>query len=77
MNIADWEIRKLLKAVAAVQVAILGLVALRAMALDIPGLRYVVGFIYLTFIPGVLVLRSLRWHGLSLSETLLYCVWNA
>ncbi len=74
MNIADWEIRKLLKAVAAVQVAILGLVALRAMALDIPGLRYVVGFIYLTFIPGVLVLRILRWHGLSLSETLLYCV---
>jgi uncharacterized membrane protein len=70
----DWNIRKFLYVVIAVQAAMLGLATLWAVGVDIPFLRYVVGFIYLTFIPGIIILRTLRQHDLDMVRTLLYTV---
>jgi len=52
----------------------LGLVGLSALGFNIPVLRQVIGFIYLTFIPGLLILRIFRLNKLSIIETLLYSV---
>jgi len=68
----NWEIKKFLYLVLAIQLAVLGLVGLVALGFDIPVLRQLVGFIYLTFIPGLLILRMLRIHNLGTAETLLY-----
>ncbi|MDD4247588.1 MAG: DUF2206 domain-containing protein [Methanosarcina sp.] len=42
--------------------------------LEFPILRQLIGFIYLTLVPGVLILRILKLHKLSNIETLLYSV---
>ena len=70
----DWEIKNFLKVILAVQLALWGVIALDALGLQIPILRQVIGFIYLTFIPGILILRILKLHKLGNIETLLYTV---
>jgi len=70
----DWEIKKFLKVVLAIQFAMWGVIGLDAMGLGIPILREFVGFIYLTLIPGIVILRILKLHKLSMIETLLYSV---
>ena len=35
----------------------LGLIGLAALGFDIPVLRQIVGFIFLTFVPGILILK--------------------
>jgi len=52
----------------------LGLVGLAALGFEIPVVRQIVGFIFLTFVPGLLILRILRLHRLGAIETLLYSV---
>jgi uncharacterized membrane protein len=42
--------------------------------LDIPGLRQLAGFLFLTFVPGILILRILKIHNIGLIESLLYSV---
>jgi uncharacterized membrane protein len=70
----DWEIEKFLKAILAFQLAIWGVIALDTIKFEIPILRQVIGFIYLTFIPGIIILRILKLHKLGNVETLLYTV---
>lgn len=70
----DLEIRKFLGLILAVQLIMFGTIGLDCIGLKIPILRQLVGFIYLTFIPGTLLLRILRLHKLSMIETLLYSV---
>ncbi len=70
----DWEIKKCLSIVIAILLASLGLIGLAALGYDIPGLRQIVGFIYLTFVPGLLILRILRIHEIGAVKTLLYSV---
>ncbi len=70
----NLEIKKFLWVILTIQLAILGLVGLAALGLDIPFLRQIVGFIYLAFIPGLLILRILKLRGLGIVETLLYSV---
>ncbi len=65
---------RILYIILAIQIAILGLVGLAALGFDIPVLRQIVGFIYLTFVPGFLLLKLLRLNRLSSIETLLYSV---
>ena len=74
LQMNDWEIRKFLKVVFAIQLAMWGLIGLDAVGLQIPILRQLVGFIYLAFIPGILILRILKLHKLGNIETLLYTV---
>jgi len=56
------------------QFAMLGTIGLDATGLQIPILRQLIGFIYLTFVPGVIILRILKLHKLGNIETLLYTV---
>ena len=70
----DWEINKFLKVVLAVQFAMWGVIGLDILGMQIPILRPFIGFIYLLFIPGILILRVLKLHKLGNIETLLYTV---
>jgi len=73
-QINDWEIKKFLRVVLTVQLAMLGLIGLAVFGFDIPILRQIVGFIYLTFTPGIIILRILKLHKLGTVKTLLYSV---
>lgn len=72
--INDLEIKKCLYLVLAILLAMAGLVGLAALGLDIPVLRQIVGFVFLTFVPGVLILRILKIHNISVVESLVYSV---
>ena len=74
IKINDWEIKRFLRLVLGIQLAVLGLVALNAVGYGIPVLTQGVGFIYLSFIPGVIILRILKLHKLSAVKVLLYSV---
>lgn len=52
----------------------LGLAGLATLGFDITMLRQIVGFIYLTFIPGFLILRVLKLNRLGIIDTLLHSV---
>ena len=70
--INDWPVQRLLS-LSAILLAIMAvLIGLASAGFDIPVLRQVTGFIFLTFIPGVLILRILRVHGISATESLVY-----
>ncbi len=71
-QINDWKIQNFLVFIITVQLVMLGLLGLSALGIDIPVFRQIVGFIYLTFIPGLIILRILKLHNLGNVETLLY-----
>jgi len=71
---SDWEVKKCLRLSLTVLLAILGLVGLAALGFDIFILRQIVGFIFLSFIPGILILRILKVHNTGIIESLLYSV---
>lgn len=65
-----WQINKFLTVVLSVQLTMLGLVGLGDLGLgdlglDIPVLRQIVGFIYLAFLSGVVILCILKLHRLG------------
>ena len=66
--------RKLLVVVISLQLSFLGLIALNSLGLGIPILRQVIGFLYLTFVPGILLLGALRINNFNLTEVILYSV---
>ena len=74
LQINDWEIEKFLKVVVAIQLTLWGVIGLDAIGLKIPILREFIGFFYLTFVPGIIILRILKLHKLGNIETLLYTV---
>jgi uncharacterized membrane protein len=68
----DWEFKRLLVAVLGIQFSLYVLIGLGSLGLDVPFLRPLIGLIYLMFIPGVLLLRVFKIHGLSNVETIIY-----
>ena len=74
LRMNDWEIKKFLKAVLAIQLAVWGVIALDIVGLPIPFLRQLICFFYLGYIPGIIILRILKVHKLGTVETLLYSV---
>jgi uncharacterized membrane protein len=74
LQMNDWEIKKFLILVLAFQLAMLILLGAERVGIQVPILRQVLGFIYLTFIPGMLILRILKLHGLNVIETQLYAI---
>ncbi len=70
----DWNIQKCLYICLAVLLAMLGLTGLEGLGFNIPGLRQIVGFIFVTFIPGILILRILRIHNVGIIGSLVYSV---
>lgn len=70
----NWKIRKLFIFIVVVQLILVGSIVLESMNLKIPIVREVSSFVYLLFIPGILILRIFRLHDLGNIETLLYSV---
>lgn len=68
----DWDIKEILILVISIQFGLLGSIGLDLIGFNIPILRQLIGFIYLTFIPGMLILRILKIHNLGDIDTLLY-----
>jgi len=66
--------RKILLIILSLQLAFLGLVSIDNIGFEIPILRQAVGFIYLTFIPGFIIIRILKVSSRSAVETLLYSI---
>ncbi|AKB61546.1 DUF2206 domain-containing protein [Methanosarcina mazei] len=70
----DWNIKKFLVVVLYTQFLVWILIAVDTLGMKIPVLRQLVCTIYLAFIPGLLILRTLRLHKLSNIESILYSV---
>ena len=68
----DWEISKTLQAVILVQAAMLAVSCCGYLGIYVPLIQVPISFVYLTFIPGILILRILRLHKLGNVQTLLY-----
>ncbi len=68
----DWSNREFFRIFQAFQLAFIGVVCLDLAGYYIPIAREVLALIYLTFLPGVLVLKALRLHDLNTIETVLY-----
>ena len=74
LQMNDWKIKNFLKVVLTIQLAMWSAIGLDVMGLQIPIVRQSIGFIYLTFLPGILIIRILKLHKLGDIETLLYTV---
>lgn len=72
LQINDLDIKSFLKIILAVQLAVWGTIGLDAMGLQIPIMRQLIGFIYLTFIPGILIIRILKIHNIGTTKFILY-----
>ena len=72
LRINDLDIKSFLKIILGIQLAMLGVVGIDAMGLEIPILRQVIGFIYLTFVPGIILLRILKIHNIDNTKFVLY-----
>ncbi len=70
----DWKFRDFLVIVLAMQLSLLSAIVLAHLGLDLTIFRQIVGFFYLAFVPGIILLRIFRVHGLSRISTLLYSV---
>jgi uncharacterized membrane protein len=70
----DWDIKEFLKAILIIQIAIYGVIVLDSFGLHAPLLRPLIAFVYLTFVPGMVLLRALKLHKLGCAQTVLYAV---
>ena len=70
----NWENKKFLKVVLATQFALWGVICFDLMGLEIPVIRQIFTFIYLTFFPGYIILKILKLHDLCSIESLLYAI---
>jgi uncharacterized membrane protein len=70
----DWPKKKFITLLFSLQISVLGLILLDMVGLEFPILRYLVCFFYLTFLPGILILRIFNFHELGDIETTLYSV---
>lgn len=71
----NWPLKRFLTVIIALQLALLVLVVSSVTSgFDVPVLRQAIGFICLTFLPGLVILRLLKFKTLTTAETLLYSV---
>ena len=71
----DWRIKEFLALIAEVQVVFSVFLLLDFAGLNVPIVKNVVGFIFILFVPGMLLLRLLDLDGIkSNGQVLLYTV---
>jgi uncharacterized membrane protein len=73
-RINDWNIKPFLVIVLAIQAAVLLVVGLNLNGTELPIIRQIVLFVYLIFVPGILILRALNLHDLGSVNTMLYSI---
>ncbi|NLX48638.1 MAG: DUF2206 domain-containing protein [Methanospirillum sp.] len=74
LQLNDWGIVSFIGVVLGIQLLLWLTLVLEENGAGIPLLRQIVGFVYLTWIPGVILLRILRVHRLGVIETLLISI---
>lgn len=74
IRLNDWGIRGFSIIVSSILASLWGTIELESVGISIPFLRQVVGFIFLSYLPGIALLRVLRIHNLGNSLTVLYAV---
>ena len=74
IKLSDVSLQNLLAMVLSLQIALWALVGLNVLGISIPIVQPLIGFIYLTFVPGILVLTALRMRDLDVVEIALYAV---
>jgi uncharacterized membrane protein len=74
IKLNDVSITKLLAVVLSLQIALWAVMGLNALGVSIPIVQPLIGFIYLTFVPGILILAALRLRNLDIVEITLYTV---
>jgi uncharacterized membrane protein len=74
LRMNDWSHREFFWVFQALQLAFVGVVCLSLVGYHIPIAREALALIYLTFLPGILILKALRLHDLGSIETALYSV---
>ena len=72
LRINDLDIKSFLKIIFVIQLAMLGVVGIDFICLQILILRQIIGFVYLTFVPGAIILRILKIHNLDNTKFVLY-----
>lgn len=70
----DWGIKKFFRFIITLQLLLLVLVGLDYINIHIPIIRELIAFIYLTFIPGFLILKILKLHKLGNTKTVVYSI---
>jgi len=73
-RINDWKLTETLKAVFILQFVVLALAGLDVAGIHLPLARALTGVAYMLFVPGILILRVLRAHGIGSTRTLLFSV---
>lgn len=68
----NWDIKRFLKVILLFQIALFAFIIIEYAGIQIPMLRQITAFIYLTFIPGYLILRILKMHELTTIKIILY-----
>lgn len=72
--ISEWSIRRVTITFTTLQLAVLGLVISSSIGIELPFLRPSICFIYLTFVPGILILTMLKIKNINLAGYLAYSV---
>jgi len=70
----DWDFATFFKLIASLQIFVWIVLALDAVGVHVPILREVLVLVYLLFVPGIILLRVLRLHELSVTEGFFYTV---
>ncbi|MBA2840766.1 putative membrane protein [Methanococcus maripaludis] len=71
-KLQNWEYKKFLIVILGIQLSLLGLFGLNKLGVETPILRAFIGFIYVSFVPGYLILRILKLNKLDSLESFVY-----
>lgn len=74
LKMNNWPIKTFLIVILTLQLIVLILTLIKKFFFGIPFITEFFSFIYLTFIPGLLIIRILKLHDLDTIETILYSV---
>lgn len=70
----DWPIKKFIQIVLGLLTLVWGVIALDNLIIPLPIIRQLIVFVFLTFIPGFVILRCMKLHSREPIPTLLYTI---
>jgi uncharacterized membrane protein len=70
----DWDFKKFFIILISIQISVFGLIKLDHIGINLPIIRQIICFVYLTFIPGFLLLRIFRIHKIDNIKAILYSI---
>ncbi|MDP2836335.1 MAG: DUF2206 domain-containing protein [Methanobacteriaceae archaeon] len=74
LKMNDWKMKEFLIFIFSIQTIVLCFIGLEFININIPILREIFCFFYISFIPGIIFLRILKIHDISQLETLIYSI---